>query len=385
MKILDRYVVASFLKNYLIAFFVLNGMYVSLDMVFNFDELVQVQEKAGEKLGGVESALLVVRAAADYYFYQIFYIFVQLSGMIPVVAACFTMIRLSRFNELSAIMAAGVPLLRVAFPVIIAGIILNALMLADQELLIPEIIPKLVRSRQEAGQQTTGKDFAIPAMQDDQNGVLNVARYKSGPGNPIMYELTLIEKEIGPDGQPRPVSRLIAKRADWDPAAEHWALSEGMRIGGLRANEPMTIDKDVKAYKSSITPTEINLYKQGNYVEMLSTARIEELLERPKSYGAAALQRAKHSRFTQPLVNIILLLLAIPCVLTRQPAQLRAAATKCLLLTGACMGLTFLAQQMAGSTPLIPSWAAHWPALMAWMPVLVFGPIAVWLLDRVET
>jgi DMSO reductase anchor subunit len=72
-------------------------------------------------------------------------------------------------------------------------------------------------------------------------------------------------------------------------------------------------------------------------------------------------------------------------VLTRQPAQLRAAATKCLFLTGACMGLTFLAQQMAGSAPLIPSWSQHWPALMAWMPVLVFGPIAVWLLDRVET
>ena len=42
MKILDRYVISTFLKNYLIAFFVLIGMYVTLDMVFNFDELVQV-------------------------------------------------------------------------------------------------------------------------------------------------------------------------------------------------------------------------------------------------------------------------------------------------------------------------------------------------------
>ena len=104
MKILDRYVIITFLKNYLISFFVLIGLYVTLDMVFNFDELVQVQERAGAT-SGLESAIAVMKAAGDYYFYQLFYIFVQLSGMIPVVAAAFTLIRLSRFNELSAMLA----------------------------------------------------------------------------------------------------------------------------------------------------------------------------------------------------------------------------------------------------------------------------------------
>src|SRR3954454_24388905 len=173
MKILDRYVIATFLKNYLISFFVLIGLYVTLDMVFNFDELVEVQERAGDTVkSGLDSALLVIRAAGDYYFYQIFYIFVQLSGMIPVVAAAFTLIRFSRFNELTAMLASGVPLLRVASPIIIVSLVLNGLLLLDQELLIPQIIPKLVRSRQEAGQETTSKDFQIPAMQDEHNAIL---------------------------------------------------------------------------------------------------------------------------------------------------------------------------------------------------------------------
>jgi len=377
MKILDRYVVASFLKNYLISLFVLLGMYITLDMVFNFDELVQVQDRAGGTATGLDSAILVVKAAADYYYYQVFYIFVQLSGMIPVVAACFTMIRLSRFNELSAIMAAGVPLLRVALPVILVGVVLNALMLADQELLIPNIIPKLVRSRQEAGQETTSKDFPIPAMQDDRYGVLNVARYRPG----IMYEFTLIERDE--KRALTPTRMVVASRADWDPANSQWKLTNG-KTWSLLQGEERKVETDVTTYKSVITPEEINLYKSGNYVEMLSTARIEDLLERPQSYGAVALQRAKHARFTQPLINIILLLLAIPCVLTREPSKLRAAATRCLMLVGACMGLSFLGQQMAGN-PWRPEWAGHWPALMAWMPILIFGPIAVWLLDKVET
>src|SRR5258706_10489162 len=96
MKILDRYVIATFLKNYFIALFVLIGMYVTLDMVFNFDELVQVQDRAAVT-GGGDSALVVIKAAANYYFYQLFTNFVQLSSMIPLVAAAVSLVPFSRF------------------------------------------------------------------------------------------------------------------------------------------------------------------------------------------------------------------------------------------------------------------------------------------------
>lgn len=437
MKILDRYVITTFLKNYLISFFVLIGLYITLDMVFNFDELVQVQERANVT-SGIDSALVVIKAAADYYFYQLFYIFVQLSGMIPVVAAAFTLIRLSRFNELSAMLSAGVPLLRIASPIIIVALVLNGLLLLDQELLIPEIIPKLVRSRQEAGQETTTKYFQIPAMQDDKQAVLNVARYSPGPGNPIMYAFTLIERsrifnvanqaemlalnskdpnnvkkwdiaicadskkayELKADKPEeisnwhevdsatatadRPVAKTVAARADWDPDTKSWRLTDGRRDDGLLYNTGRTIDTGIKVYKSNITPEEINLYRQGNYVELLPTRRIDELLARPQSYGTVALLRVKHTRFTQPLVNIILLLLAIPCVLSREPTRLKAAATKCLILTGLCLCTSFLGQQLTGQPPT-SSIAPQWPAIMAWSPLLIFGPIAVFLLDRVET
>src|SRR3954447_9145542 len=378
MKILDRYVISTFLKNYFIALFVLIGMYVTLDMVFNFDELVQVQDRAAVS-SGVDSAIIVIKAAADYYFYQIFYIFVQLSGMIPVVAAAFTLIRFSRFNELTAMLSSGVPLLRVASPIIIVSLVLNGLLLLDQELLIPSIIPKLVRSRQEAGQETTSKDFQIPAMQDERNAILNVARYRPGE-RPVMYEFTLVER----DKFDRATAKIVASRADWDPNTKSWLLSDGLRTDGLLYQTSRKIDDSIAVYHSNITPEEIKLYRSGNYVELLSTHRIDELLAREKLYGTLALLRVKHTRFTQPLINIIMLLLAIPTVLTREPTRLKAAATKCLALTALALAVTFLGQQMAGQPPRA-SLAAQWPAIMAWLPILIFGPIAVFLLDRVET
>src|SRR4051794_10751799 len=125
MKILDRYVLAAFLKNYLISFMVLVGLYILLDLVFNFDELIEVQTRGGASTGGGASFLAVLYVIFDYYFYQIFLIFAQLSGVIPVVAAAFTLVRLARFNELTAMLAAGIPLLRVAAPIIFASLGLN--------------------------------------------------------------------------------------------------------------------------------------------------------------------------------------------------------------------------------------------------------------------
>ena len=378
MKTLDRYIVATFVKNYLMSFFVLVGMYVILDMVFNFDELVEVQERAG--VAGFEGVYEIVRAAGNYYLYQLPVFFVHLSGMIPVVAAAFTLIRLSRFNELSAMLSAGVPLLRIASPIIICALVLNGLLLLDQELLIPAIIPKLSRERQDAGREESSTASHIAAMQDENNGVLNVARYKPDRVRPVMYEFTLIER----NEQLKPVGRLIARKAEWEQQTQSWRLTEGRRITGLLAGTGRKIENNVPAYKSNITPEEVSLYSSGKYVEWLPTRRIDQLLERPQQYGALALQRVKHTRFTQPLVNVILLLLAIPCVMTREPTRLKAAATQCLLLTGACLAVSFLAQQMSGQPPY-QEWAGMWPAVMAWLPILIFGPVAVFLLDRVET
>src|SRR5258707_6309359 len=123
MKILDRYVIISFIKNYCISFMVLVGMYVVLDMVFNFSNLVQFQPNAS----AVDTLVETLRDMGDYYFYQCFLFFVHLSGIIPMIAAAFTLMRLSRFNELTAMLAAGVPLLPIGIVIVLAALLLHAL------------------------------------------------------------------------------------------------------------------------------------------------------------------------------------------------------------------------------------------------------------------
>ncbi|HWE01698.1 MAG TPA: LptF/LptG family permease [Tepidisphaeraceae bacterium] len=390
MKILDRYVIVSFIKNYCISFMVLVGMYVVLDMVFNFNNMVAFQTNSG----AIQTVIETLRDMGDYYFYQCFLIFVHLSGIIPVVAAAFTLMRLSRFNELTAMLAAGIPLLRVAMPILVAALLLNGLLLIDQELIIPNMIPKLVRDHDEIHGQTRGW-FTIEFMQDADNGLLHAARFwprrrtEAGQTLPMMEKMDVIERQ--PIRNKRtgaveilPVAHVYADAATWNPSAQEWDLQNGWRVTGLRPDEDRSREISDPAYKSNITPEEINLYRSGNYVDLLSTERINELLDRPKSYGVLNLLRVKHSRFTQPIMNVILLMLCIPNVLTRDTGSLKSGATKCLIYMGIAMGSVFLSQQLAGSPPAFMA-ADRWAALMAWLPIFIFGPLSVFLLERIKT
>lgn len=379
MKILDRYVLVSFLKNYFISLMVLIGLYVVLDMVFNFDELAELKHTEAQ---GVAAMLSVAWSIIDYYFHQSFLIFVQLSGIIPVVAASFTFMRMSRFNELTAILAAGVSLLRVSVPVILCGVVINIILLPiTQELIIPSMIPKLTLKHDEL-QESKGKSFQIRAMQDENGSVLFAGLFTMAADGAAakMDKIDVIER----NDKYEIAAHITADKAEYIPAQGGWNLTNGVRVTGVtsgkdRDTQPLTF------WKTSINPEEISLYRSGDYVELLPTSKINDLLARPKSYGTTALMRVKHFRLAQLLMNIILLLLAIPSVLTREPGTLKQAALKAGILSALCMILAFITRQLAGNPPAGERWINLWPALMAWVPIFLFLPIAMFLLDRLQT
>jgi lipopolysaccharide export system permease protein len=376
MKILDRYVLLSFLRDYLISVMVLIGMYIVLDMVFNFDELVGSRETLHL------TTFDILFNLADYYFFQSFLIFAHLSGIIPVVATGFTLIRLSRSNELSAVLAAGIPLLRLALPIAVAAVILQGLLAVDQELIIPNIIPKLTRQHDQFADESAGRAFPIQAMLDGQNRMLFAGRYQST----VRDKATMLEVDIIDfNDRLQPIAHTTADRADWDPRNQEWRLIHGRHVAGLLPTEQRSPEKPVGVYKSSITPDEISLFHSGEFVNLLSLSRINQLLLRPQTYGAINLLRVKHFRLSQLVMNVVMLLVAIPCVMTREPGRLKSSIFLCLVLVGLCMASYFIAYQIAGFPPPGTAWADRWPAIWAFAPVVVFAPVAFALLDRLPT
>ena len=110
--------------------------------------------------------------------------------MIAVVAAAFTVVRLSRLNEMTAMLAAGTPLIRIAMPIILAGVVLNVILLPiDQEVVIPQMIPKLMRDHGDVHESSV-KMYPVNMMEDPAGGLFNAAMYSpprklSPPGSNI--------------------------------------------------------------------------------------------------------------------------------------------------------------------------------------------------------
>ena len=378
MNIIDRYVLSTFVKNYLISLMVLVGMYVALDMVFNFGNLTQTMS-ATENY----SAWRLVYDILDFYFYKAFFFFVHLSGMIAVVAAAFTMMRLSRFNEMTALLAAGTPLTRVAMPVIVAGVVLNVILLPiDQELLIPAMIPKLMREHGDVHESSV-KMYPVNMMEDPQGNLFNAAEY-APPKRDVPAAIEYLDVIIR-DAKLQPTAHIYAESALWDARRKLWVLTDGFVVPIAPPEKQVTQAKAVPltTYQTMMTPEEIQLNLGKDYIQLLPLKEINHLLSLNR-YGTLDLLRAKHLRVAQWLLNVFLLLLAISTVLTREPGKLKHAAFKCLTLTGLCMGSVFVTYQMA-ATPPSREMMNLWPALMAWMPIFIFGPLSVYLMSRVKS
>ena len=137
MKILDRYVAKNFLVGYVIAFCVLIGLRIIIDLFVNLDEFTEHADL---------TAVAVIKNILVFYALNCTLYFREFAGMITVVAASFSFSKMVHSNELVAVMASGVSLKRVIAPIVFLALLLTGVLVIDQEFVIPSLADKLVRS-----------------------------------------------------------------------------------------------------------------------------------------------------------------------------------------------------------------------------------------------
>src|SRR5437762_1399315 len=129
-------------------------------------------------------------------------------------------------------------------------------------------------------------------MQDENGNLLLAAKYYPDPDHPYMVKVTIVQRND--EFQAR--AQITAERADWEPRVNggQWKLTGALLMTGLEPGAKPNVTKDYdEPYKGSITPEEIALYRSRDYVNLLSTERINQLLNRSLSYGANQLLRVK--------------------------------------------------------------------------------------------
>jgi lipopolysaccharide export system permease protein len=366
MKILDKYVAKNFLFGYVIAFFVLIGLRIVIDLFVNLDEFTEHAD-----LG----ILAVTKNIFVFYALNVTLYFRDFAGMITVVAAAFSLGKMVRLNELVAIMASGVSLKRVIGPIVLLAILLTGLLVIDQEFIIPSLSDKLARDRDDVPGQEHYDVWFIP---DGEDSLICSQRFEVETST--LHRPTIIIRRKNKLGILEVVGHISADQAVDIQKNGKWLLTNGRVVAKDSTKGPQPID----VYNSDVTARDIPVRRKSEHKTLLSGRQLAALI-RQTQQGAKItdlrqLYSQKHFRITEPIINFVMLMVCLPILVCRDPKSMKTAVMTSFFMVGACFIITFICKMFA---PEVDNF--YHIGFWAWLPVFIFLPTAFIELDLMKT
>lgn len=370
MKTLDRYIIKQFLQNYVILCVVLAGLYVLVDLIVDLDEFLKAGREHADRMGGVLGGTAWVMA--DYYGPVLLLIFSAMSGLIVVAAMGFTIAQLQRTRELTAILASGISLYRVAAPVLIAGFAINLLVLPVQELAIPPLAEKLVRSKSQVGQPTI-TEKPVHYARDQSGALISASRFSASTGE--MQGVRIIER----DQTGRQMRLILADRAAWSEASGAWLLEDGRSFRTLTSDAlPDALGgASVSRYPTELSPDVLITRQAALFLRLQS---IQDLQDMRSNAALTTEQRAQITqvmwgRFTTLVMGVLILLMGLPYFLSRVPGNMLISSAKAAGITIGAWSAGLVLMQIGGLNPVTT----------ALLPIALYVPISFYLVSTIKT
>ncbi|QDV72679.1 LptF/LptG family permease [Botrimarina mediterranea] len=377
MRKIDFYLLRQFVQVFVICFVSLAGLYTVIDAFGRLDDFSQ----GGASLG--DAAL----AAGRYYALQSLGFFNKTSGILTLIAAMFTVTWIQRHNEMTALLAAGVPRLKVLLPVIIASVSIAFGAAGLREFVLPSIRHELSLDSKDLNGE---RGVELKPRYDNVTDILLGGETANLSKRTIEnVNFTLPPRLSGPYGK-----QILAKNAAYLQA-------EGDRPGGYLLTDvtrPAQIDTQsmLADDKGAIVVTRrdapwlqpgqafvvsgvsFDLLAQGSqWRDLASTSELVRELANPSTDLGPDVRVAVHSRLAQPFLDVTLLLIGLPLVVSRGSGNPFVAIGLCVAVVTAFFVLTLGGQALGGG-----GWLK--PALGAWLPLIAFVPVAAYQFDSLR-
>ena len=369
MKILDKYVIKNFLVGYVIAFCVLVGLRIIIELFANLDEFTERAE-----LG----ALAVVKNIFVYYGLNSTLYFRDFAGTITVLAAVFSIGKMVRSNELVAVLSSGVSLKRVIGPIIVLALLLTCLLIVDQEFVIPPLADKLVRTEDTVPGE---ESYDVSFMSDGNGSLIFSNRFDVKTAalyNPIILTRRWVPRSTGTGFFWEPTGRISAEKAvNYNHKTGDWELIGGrfFEKGSEEGLQPMV------SFASDITPRDIPIRLKSGYKALLSWRQLRALAAQGTKKDLAQLYAQMHFHITDPIMSVVILLVSLPILVCREPKAMKSAIVISFGVTVGCLITTFVCKMLA--TEVV--FGRVRPEFWAWLPIFIFAPIAFIELDSMKT
>lgn len=354
--ILYRYVSGLFIQALGIFSVTLVSLVLIIDFVVKMDRFFQIQEEHW------------LSFAARYYYYKLPFLLPFLLPSVILFASMFTILRLAKSNELTPIMMGGVSLRRVCGPFIAAAVLVGTIIGVLDDRVLPGFAEEIavLEDRVRGGKVT----FRVLAK-DYQGNHLYAEKYDRDTRQLEGVRITLV------DGEGLRSREIEARTATWDEPRKLWVLSNGAveryergrRVevdtgAGAPRRARESFEENGYTAKIGITPADL-AKKSGFAGQFMSIGEARDAMRRYPHI--AVYQMQLYTKFTAPLMSLLLLLIGLPYVVS-------ASRTRNLFVgMGLCMFLVlgFYIVQIAmielGNKAVFPAVAA------AFLPSVLFG------------
>jgi len=340
--ILDRYLIREFLTFAGIGLAVAAALYVIVDLGDTLNRFLRVKPPLTYIL--------------EHFLYRLPAALHQGLPVIMLVATIFLFLSLSRFHELTAMKAAGISLYRASAPVLLMGLSVAVSAMLFQELFLPRLnelgeevdrvkirgqLPRHLQSRQRLWVRSADSRFYRVELLSPQTNDL--------------YGVTILEV----DRQFRLLNRLDARQAHWTESG--WELRDGafreIEKGGTVQTVPFTLTaldlaEDIEEFTRIHKDFEsMSYWELRDYV-----ARLEAAGFHAKKYLVAL-----YSKLSFPLVNLVMVLVAIPFALQSPRGGRLFGVGLAIAIMAGYLVVHYVALAFARAD-LLPPFVAAWTA-----------------------
>jgi lipopolysaccharide export system permease protein len=355
MRILDRYIGASFLRGFLLVVCIL----ISL---FTFVELVGQLDNVGKKNYHMQDALLYVVLTLPRRFYD-------LMPMSALLGSIITLGLLADRGELLAMQVAGVSVQRICSSVLVTGALLMLIMVALGELVAPPLEQSArtlrLRALSDPGVLPTKQGFWVRRG----TSYIHVGRVF---GSKTASDLDIFERDT--EGR---LLRFIHARRATIGTDRRWLLEE-VTEKTISSDEISTQRLPSLTLESFLTAAQVAVFQLPP--DTLSGWDLHRYIKalRERGQNADTYSLALWQKITMPLATGAMILLSLTFVFG--PPRERTAGFR--IMMGSMVGVAFfLANQIMGRLGLVLE--VH-PAVATTAPVAGILALAIWLLRRLR-
>lgn len=357
MKIIDRYVFFSFVSIFLFCTVFLYVLFIIGDVFGFLDEILR------ERIG--------ITVLASFYFYMMPFVITQIAPISCLLSSVFLLGNLNKYNEITALKASGVSLLRIIRPLLIGASLIGALIFILNDRIAPTAMQKANKIRYESlevGKRGRSKSVIMK----------NIAIYGLGKKIIFVKEFNVTENILQDviihthDESQNIISKISVKSMLWKD--KRWLGNDVViynidKKGQFIGNPQIFNEREIPLKE---TPLDfVNNQWQPQFMGYMQLKRYLDVFLAGSKLAKRRFTVDLYYKLSFPFSCLIMILIASPFTLERSRGKALLGMAKGILI--ALTYIPFVAISLAlGKGGLLP------PFVAAWLANIVLGSIGLY-------